>query len=331
MTDADPSQQPEPDPRALFGGSATYPESLEDVLAELSNRPRGGGRRDRLMLWTAETTSRIASRPPWSWMAEITWGVIRCDLVSGGSALAAALAYRLFVVLLPLTLVLVSGLGLYADSSHESTNQVANDYGLVGFAARSVADAARQGGTTRWYALGIGSLLVLYECYALLRALRAVHSVVWGIPVERLTRVPRRTLLFTGYALALVGLQTLPQPLRENVGLLAVLLALVPSVALATVVWIAVCRLMPGPRLSVVQLLPGAVVIACTVIVLPALLNVFLVPQLSHRSETYGALGLAAALLLALYIMGRLVLISFELTRVLVVRSEEHAVAQRLR
>jgi uncharacterized BrkB/YihY/UPF0761 family membrane protein len=208
---------------------------------------------------------------------------------------------------------------------------VANDYGLVGFAARSVADAARQGGTTRWYALGIGSLLVLYECYALLRALRAVHSVVWGIPVERLTRVPRRTLLFTGYALALVGLQTLPQPLRENVGLLAVLLALVPSVALATVVWIAVCRLMPGPRLSVVQLLPGAVVIACTVIVLPALLNVFLVPQLSHRSETYGALGLAAALLLALYIMGRLVLISFELTRVLVVRSEEHAVAQRLR
>ena len=54
---------------------------------------------------------------------------------------------------------------------------------------------------------------------------------------------------------------------------------------------------------------------AFTIIVLPVLLEIFLVPQLSHRSETYGALGLAAALLLALYIMGRLVLVPFQLAR----------------
>ena len=128
-----------------------------------------------------------------------------------------------------------------------------------------------------------------------------------------------RTLLFTAYMLGLVALQALPQPLRESGGLAAVLLALVPAMAAAAAIWVGVCRLMPR-RLTVRQLLPGAVLVSFSVIALPALLNVFLVPQLSRRSATYGALGLAAALLLALYILGRLVLVSFELTRVLVER-----------
>jgi membrane protein len=305
--------------------AAAYPESLDEVLAELSNRPQGGGRRDRLLLWAAGTTSRIASRPPWSWMAEIAWGVIRSDLVSGGSALAAALAYRLFVVLLPLSLVFVSGIGVYSRSANESTGAVVHEYGLVGFAAHSVAAASAEGGTTRWYALVFGSLLVLYECYALLRALRAVHSVIWGIPVERMAQVLERTLLFTVYLLTLLAVQVMPSALRQNGGHLVVVLAFLPAVALAAAVWIGICRLLPGRRLTVVQLLPSALMMSSVVVLLPVVVNLFLVPQLSRRSATYGALGLAAVLLLALYIFGRLVLVALSLTRVLVQRSDQRA------
>jgi membrane protein len=303
----------------------TYPESLDEVLAELSNRPQGGGLRDRLLLRAADITGRVASRPPWSWMAEITWGVIRCDLVSGGSALAAALAYRLFVVLLPLTLVFVSGIGLYSSSADESAGAVVHEYGLVGFAAHSVAQASEHGGTTRWYALGFGSLLVLYECYALLRALRAVHSVLWGIPVERMAHAFERTMMFVVYLLILLGVQVLPSALRQNGGDNAVVAAFVPAVALAAVVWIGICRLMPGRRLTVSELLPSALMMSAVVVLLPVLVNLVLVPQLSRRSATYGALGIAAVLLLALYIFGRLVLIAFALTRVQVLRAERRA------
>src|SRR3954462_13818030 len=68
--------------------------------------------------------------------------VVERDSSIGGGLLAGALAYRLFVLLLPTTLLLVSGLGLYADTMDESPSTVVKDAGLHGLIGSQVAEAA---------------------------------------------------------------------------------------------------------------------------------------------------------------------------------------------
>jgi hypothetical protein len=57
-------------------------------------------------------------------------------------------AYRLFVLLPPLVLLLVSGLGIYAGAADQSTSEVAEEAGLHGLIASHVADTASS--PARW-------------------------------------------------------------------------------------------------------------------------------------------------------------------------------------
>jgi hypothetical protein len=68
--------------------------------------------------------------------------IVERDAAIGGGLLAGALAYRLFVLLLPTALPLVSGLGLYAGAVDKSPATVAQEAGLHGLIASEVASAA---------------------------------------------------------------------------------------------------------------------------------------------------------------------------------------------
>ena len=50
----------------------------------------------------------------------------------GGGIIAGALAYRLFIWLLPLALVAVAGLGFAADASSDSPEEAADSWGSTG-------------------------------------------------------------------------------------------------------------------------------------------------------------------------------------------------------
>ena len=51
---------------------------------------------------------------------DLGFSLVERDSAIGGGLLAGALAYRLFVLLLPTALLFVSGLGLYADTVDKS-------------------------------------------------------------------------------------------------------------------------------------------------------------------------------------------------------------------
>jgi len=98
-------------------GNRREPQSLGELLGELSNRPVGDRRLDRWrargVAWAERTTSSGRTKP----IAEIGWLTARRDAAVGGSVLAGALAYRLFIWLLPLALVVVLTPGLVAGSA----------------------------------------------------------------------------------------------------------------------------------------------------------------------------------------------------------------------
>jgi hypothetical protein len=166
--------------------------SLAAQLAELQARPVGDRRVDRARAWLLATAERATTWGALRPVAEVGWLTARRDAAIGGSVLAAALAYRIFIWLLPLALVLVLGMGWISDSS-----SVLSEAGLGSYITRSVATAAENvSGWARVVGLAVGGFVLLYETYALLRAMRAITAIAWGLPVRKTRSPARDTLVF---------------------------------------------------------------------------------------------------------------------------------------
>jgi uncharacterized BrkB/YihY/UPF0761 family membrane protein len=227
------------------------------------------------------------------------------DIEVGGGIIAGALAYRLFIWLLPFALVLVAGLGIAADAASESPQRAAKSAGLGGLVSNSVASAAE--GSARWYALLIGIPVLVVATRSVLRVLIGAHRLVW---IDVRADAPRPTL-------------------RASLGLLAVLLAFYLASGLASAVrawsggpgvvatlasgatyvglWLLVSLRLPHRGARWTALVPGALLFGAGVEVLHVVTAYVIAPWALAKQGTYGALGVAAALLFGLFLMARLV------------------------
>jgi hypothetical protein len=100
------------------------------------------------------------------------------DVEVGGGIIAGALAYRLFIWLLPFALVLVAGFGVAADVASKSPEAVAKSLGVAGLVSKSIAGASES--STRWYAIVVGVPVLFFATRSVLRALIGAHRLVWG-------------------------------------------------------------------------------------------------------------------------------------------------------
>jgi uncharacterized BrkB/YihY/UPF0761 family membrane protein len=227
------------------------------------------------------------------------------DADAGGEIIAGALAYRIFIWLLPLALVAVAGLGFAASASSESTQETARSLGITGLVSNSVAAAAQ--GQARWYALLVGVPLLLYVTRSLLRALIVTHRLLWG---DARSAAPRPTVLATLRLLALLlgfGVVSLAaSAFREwapGPGVLATLLLALPYAGL----WLLVSLQLPHRGSDWRALVPGALLCGLGIELLHLLTAYVLEPYAVAKAGTYGAMGAAAALLLGLFLLSRLI------------------------
>jgi uncharacterized BrkB/YihY/UPF0761 family membrane protein len=227
------------------------------------------------------------------------------DSEVGGGIIAGALAYRLFIWLLPLALVFVAGLGIAADASAESPEQAAGSIGLEGLISSSIASAAKS--SNRWYALVVGVPILVWATRSVLRALIGAHRLVWGVPRNA---APKPTIgasvrlltlmLLLGSVTALAGAA---RAWSGGPGVLVTLVAVLPYAA----VWVLISMRLPHRGTRWTALVPGALLLGLGAEVLNVVLAYVLTPWALAKQGTYGALGLAAALLVALYLISRLV------------------------
>jgi uncharacterized BrkB/YihY/UPF0761 family membrane protein len=219
-----------------------------------------------------------AKREETAWAAWL-WDVYDRDRACGGGLLAGALAYRLFIWLLPLVLVLVAGLGIVSSAASESPGEIAGRGGLSGLVTASVADAARSG--ARWYALLIGVPVLLYAT---------------------------RTLAFLALLLVFPLVSSIATAARAS----SLAVGLVATVTVSLVyagLWLLVSLLLPHGAASHTALIPGSVVFGVGTFALHVFSAYFVAPLAASRQDTYGSLGAAAALLLGLYFVGRLLVV----------------------
>ena len=113
------------------------------------------------------------------------------------------------------------------------------------------------------------------------------------------------------------GRATNPGPLRLSVwlGMLVVVVAY----------WFAISLLLPHADAPWTRLLPGALLVALGMQVLHLATVLYFGRKISSSSELYGGLGAAAAILLWLYVFGRLVVASAVLNATLWQRHRERA------
>jgi uncharacterized BrkB/YihY/UPF0761 family membrane protein len=236
---------------------------------------------------------------------DATFQMVDRDVELGGGIIAGALAYRLFIWMLPLALVLVGGLGIAADAAEETPEEAADSLGMGGLVSHSIASAAT--GNGRWYALLIGIPILVYTTGSVLRVLIVSHRLLWTDSRARAQRAtPVATLRLLVLLLAFPLAAVLASAIREwspGVGILTTALSIVPFAAL----WVLISSFLPHRDASWQALIPGALLFGLGLEALNVFTAYVLTPWALNKQGTYGALGLAAALLLSLFLISRLV------------------------
>jgi uncharacterized BrkB/YihY/UPF0761 family membrane protein len=230
------------------------------------------------------------------------------DSEVGGGIIAGALAYRLFIWLLPLALVAVAGLGIAGDASSESPEAEAKSLGMQGLISSSISHAADS--PNRRYAVLIGIPVLLWATRSVLRVLIGAHRLVWTDDRRRAPKPkPVATLRFLALLLCFVVVSAAASAARASspgLGLLVTLFALVLYAGL----WLLISVRLPHRESHWAALIPGALVFGLGIELIQVGIVYFLTPYALAKQGTYGALGVAAALLVALFLVSRLIVAS---------------------
>ena len=229
------------------------------------------------------------------------------DVRSGGGILACALAFRIFLFLIPYVYIIVSSAGLAATASGTDPEKLARKAGIAGLAANTIKATTTGSTTTRVATFAVALFALLGASKATLKALRAVHALIWQIPLSKAKRPTLAAVIFIGVVSVTLGLVRLIAGLRDlslPAGLLATFLfVLVPAVG-----WLIVSErgLPHAEEAARSDLWPGAILVGVGTQLLHILTVFWVVHLFESKSAAYGAIGTSVALLTWAYALGRL-------------------------
>ena len=292
-------------------------------MTELKLPPRRRTLLRRVTGWTEQAhalkdrTARARQRSP---AIDATFETIERDSDIGGGMLAGALSYRLFVFALPLSFLLVAGTGLIADLFNVDENSVPTSVGLSNAIAKQVASASS---SSNWWVALTALVALAYATRVLFRAISIVHALAWERSAAAVRVTTRNLGVFAAAGLGqlVVGFGAGALHHRTPVGALVGVVAY--AVALGGL-WLVVSLRVPHGGARWTELLPGCLVygIGMTGV---GVFNVLILGRLiESKSTTYGALGIAATLLLGLFFVGRVIVGSAVLNATLHERRRRH-------
>lgn len=275
-----------------------------------ADRPRTGpGRTGQLIdkgrHLQAQAGNRLLTAKDEHVSVKLLTDALKEDRDTGGALLAGALAFRLFMWLLPAGLLTVAVLGF---SSPDEVRRDMTGAGLGGFAASTIAEATAQAHQARWILLLIGIVALYSTSVGLAKAMWIGTSLAWHLPVAKLRRPPKAAAAVVAMLLPAVALTLVANWLRSVAYTVGIVVTLVMLVLYALLGWF-VLRLLPRPpTASAVDLLPGAILIGVGIQVLHLVSAFYLVNRISSSSQLYGALGGAATLLIWGYLLARVLI-----------------------
>lgn len=233
---------------------------------------------------------------------DATFDTIERDSRIGGVILAGALCYRLFVFALPLSFFLISGLGLIAKALGKNADAIVNSVGLAGKVAKQVEPAAT--GASNWWVALSAFFVLVYVTRSLVRALAIVQSLAWTGSAASVKVSPKTLAIFGGAAIGQLALVAGVGAIRHQSTIGGIVALIVFVVALAGL-WLIVSLQLPHANAHWRDLIPGSLFYAIGIFCVEIFNILILSKLIQSKSSTYGALGIAGALLLGLFLAGR--------------------------
>ena len=292
-----------------------------DEAAKQTMKARGEAWRARALAMRDSLESKRPERAS----IEIAFRWLLRDKEIAGGVLGGGLAYRFFFWVLALTVLLAGGLG-FASSSGTDVEAEAENTGLTDSLASTIATAAKQSESGRWWLVVSGAALVLWFSFGLLRALRLVHAAAWRVPAPPLRNLPKAIGFVIAAPIVLMLASAFAGWVRANAAdSVGVLVTLGLGVCFGAV-WLWVSMWLPSKDVPWTAFLPGAILFGVGLEALYVFTAYYLQIKLANASELYGALGLATTGLFYLFLIGRGVIWAAELNAVTwEVRTERRA------
>jgi uncharacterized BrkB/YihY/UPF0761 family membrane protein len=247
-----------------------------------------------------------AARPRYR-TVDIAFVSAQRDAAAGGPVLAAAVAFRFFLFIVPYVFVFVYGFGLFSSFVGSDPQDVASKAGIVGLLASTIDVAADQSLFTRISVFVVASYALFSTSRTLLKVLSIVHALAWQMPPTRRRKLTKPALLLIVLVTTALALIQVINWLRDR-SFIAGLGAELLFIAVPTAVWLLVSMrfFVHPPEAGWRDLLPGALLVGVGVQVLHFVTVYWITHLLSSKSETYGAIGAALAILFWAYLLGRM-------------------------
>jgi uncharacterized BrkB/YihY/UPF0761 family membrane protein len=247
-----------------------------------------------------------ASRPT-SRLIDIAFGSYERDTEVGGGILAGAVAFRVFLFIVPFVFFFVVAFGLLADATGRSVADALDQAGIVGLLGTTIKNVGDQSVWSRVTVLVISGVALFAGARNLFKVLTIVHVLIWRLPRTRVRRQVRAACLLVVVVLGALILVQLVNRLHDRSFPAWVVGTAVFMLVPAGLWLLASLRLFPHPpEAGWRDLLPGAVLVGVGIEALHVFTVVYLSNSFQRKSNTYGAIGGSLSLLLWAYVVGRI-------------------------
>jgi uncharacterized BrkB/YihY/UPF0761 family membrane protein len=261
-------------------------------------------RLDRVRAAMDQARERVQAKRATSPTVAVAFDAFGHDAEAGGSVLAAALGFRVVLFLVPYVGFLLIIARYVSDLFHRDSTQLVSGRGIAALTANGITTAQDWSRGARFAALIVVAYALFLSARSFLKVLRIVHTLVWRVPPSRPRHATRATFVFIGVVTVSIVLSALIDALRYRV-LIGAVLALVLYMFVAFAVWWLVSWWLPHGDCDLLGLAPGAIVFAVGGEALH-LATVWWFPHaMASKSELYGTIGTALALLFWAYLLGR--------------------------
>ena len=263
--------------------------------------------------WLASEQIRVQeeleTRRQRSGMVDAGFLVRELDARVGGGILAGALAFRLFLFTVPVVYVVFTALGVASRALGHDPAQLARNAGITGILASTVVKVEEQSAWTQ-IPLVLGAVVAMFiTAGSLPKALYVVHWLIWRVPrVMPAGLVPRLAVI--GFTLFASALGVAVNDVRNASGVAGAVITVLLTTALSFAGWWWVSWKLPHAPASARALIPGALLMAVGADVLQLLTTYWIGHLVARKTSTYGAVGIALAVLLWVYILGRIMVAS---------------------
>jgi uncharacterized BrkB/YihY/UPF0761 family membrane protein len=278
-----------------------------DAEGKRSLRERGTEAINKAKARGEELLSEAQARRPGSAIIDVAFRSYEQDSQVAGPILAGAVAFRVFLFVVPFVFFLVAAAGFVAEAVGHSTPEVLDDIGVTGLLAGTITDVGNQSLWTRLTVLGISGFALLSGTRSLIKVVAIVHQLVWLLPR---TRTRNQAKLVGGTILAVLLSLVLVQLLSslEDVSFPAWVVGIVLYMAVPAGVWLlASWKVFPHPEgMAWQDFLPGAILVGVGVEALHVFTVVWISRSFQSKSEAFGAIGGSLSILLWSYVMGRI-------------------------